>query len=150
MASVMLLIFNEVLKMADFATVDDVISLFRALSTDETAKATALLPVVSDLLRQEALNRGKDLDAMITAGEILENTVKSVTVDIVARSLMTSTSQEPMTQMSQSAGGYSMSGTFLSPGGGIFVKRSELSRLGLTRQRMGGIEIYETRGDCDD
>lgn len=146
----MLLIFNEVLKMADFATVDDVISLFRALSTDETAKATALLPVVSDLLRQEALNRGKDLDAMITAGEILENTVKSVTVDIVARSLMTSTSQEPMTQMSQSAGGYSMSGTFLSPGGGIFVKRSELSRLGLTRQRMGGIEIYETRGDCDD
>ena len=66
----------------------------------------------------------------------------SVTVDIVARTLMTSTNSEPMTQMSQSALGYSTSGTFLVPGGGIFIKKTELSRLGIRRQRCGVIELY--------
>ena len=68
--------------------------------------------------------------------------VKSVTVDVVARTLMTSTDQEPMTQVSQSALGYSVQGTFLVPGGGLFIKRSELARLGLRRQRYGVIDFY--------
>ena len=63
-------------------------------------------------------------------------------MDVVARTLMTATDGEPMTQMTQSAGGYSASGTFLVPGGGLFIKKSELARLGLRRQRFGGIELY--------
>ena len=55
---------------------------------------------------------------------------------------MTSTNSEPMEQMSQSALGYSVSGTFLVPGGGLFIKKSELARLGLRRQRIGVIDIY--------
>lgn len=35
---------------------------------------------------------------------------------------MTSTNQEPMTQITQAAGGYSASGSFLVPGGGLFIK----------------------------
>ena len=62
--------------------------------------------------------------------------------DIIARNLMTSTNSEPMEQMSQSALGYSVSGTFLVPGGGLFIKKSELARLGLRRQRIGVINIY--------
>lgn len=63
-------------------------------------------------------------------------------MDVLARTLMTSTDSEPMTQMSQSAMGYSVSGTFLVPGGGLFIKKSELARLGLKRQKYGVIDLY--------
>lgn len=125
-----------------FATVDDITLLFRKLKPDETEKAKALLPIVSDSIRQEAIKVGKDMDKMITEGQILSNVVKSVTVDVVARALMTSTDSEPMSQMSQSALGYSVSGTYLVPGGGLFIKKSELARLGLRRQKYGVIDFY--------
>ena len=130
---------------ADFATVDDVISLYRALTEEETARAEQLLPVISDRLRFEAEKVGMDLDAKIAASDVLANVARSVTVDIVARTLMTPTESGgfgPMTQISQSAGGYSASGTFLNPGGGLFIKNSELAALGIRRQRYGGLGIY--------
>ena len=128
--------------MADFATIQDITSLFRALTSAESTRATALLPVVSDNLREEAKKVGKNLDLMIEESPSFANVVKSVTVDIVARTLLTSTNQEPMTQMSESALGYSVQGTFLVPGGGLFIKKSELARLGLRRQRYGVIDFY--------
>lgn len=131
--------------MKSFITLEDVTDLFRELTVDERNKASSLLDVVSDSLRQEAKNVGKDLDEMIENGEVYENVVKSVCVDVIARTLMTSTNQEPMSQMSQSALGYSFSGTFLVPGGGLFIKRSELARLGLKRQRVGVIDIWESK-----
>lgn len=126
----------------DYAAVTDVESLWRPMSADEKARAALLIPIVCASLRTEASRVGRDLDAMISASTDLEAVAKSVTVDVVARTLMTSTQQEPMTQMSESAGGYSASGTFLVPGGGLFIKRSELARLGLRRQRYGVIEAY--------
>ena len=125
-----------------FATKEDITSLWRKLSPEEEKRAESLLDVVSDSLRQEAYKVGKDLDKMVENKELLPNVLKSVTVDVVARTLMTSTNQEPMTQVSQSGLGYSASGTFLVPGGGLFIKKSELSRLGLRRQRYGGLEFY--------
>lgn len=125
-----------------FATLQDMTELFRALTPAESERAQALLPVVSDCIRQEAFLVGKDMDKMLENGEVLSGVVKSVTVDVTARALMTSTNTEPMSQMSQSALGYSVSGTFLVPGGGLFIKRSELARLGLKRQRYGVIEMY--------
>ena len=124
--------------MADYAT----IALGRPLTPQEQERAAALLPVVSDSLRQAARNVGRDLDAMLEGGEVLENVLKSVTVDVTARAIMTPTDDAPMTQMSQSALGYSVSGTYLVPGGGLFIKKSELARLGLRRQRIGVIELY--------
>lgn len=128
--------------MEPFVTVEDVEALFRDLTIEEKKKAERLLSIVSDCLRQEAKKVGKDLDEMIEKQEVYENVVKSVCVDVIARNLMTSTNSEPMEQMSQSALGYSVSGTFLVPGGGLFIKKSELARLGLKRQRMGMIELY--------
>lgn len=129
--------------MRTYATVDDVRQLWRDMTTEETNKAGYLLQVVSAGLREEAKKVGKDLDKMIEADEDLEIVAKSVTVDVVARTLMTSTNQEPMTQMTESALGYSVSGTFLTPGGGLFIKKSELARLGLKRQRFGVMELYD-------
>lgn len=125
-----------------YATPADITALWRRMTDEETLRAEALLPIVSAQLRTEAARVGRDLDAMIDASPDLALVARSVTVDVVARTLMTSTDQEPMTQMSQSAGGYTASGTFLVPGGGLFIKKSELARLGLRRQRMGVMEIY--------
>jgi hypothetical protein len=79
---------------------------------------------------------------MIDATPALASVAKSVTVDVVARTLLTSTDREPTTQFSESALGYSVSGTYLVPGGGLFIKKSELARLGLKRQRMGVIQLW--------
>ncbi|NLS85588.1 MAG: hypothetical protein GXZ14_08350 [Ruminococcaceae bacterium] len=130
--------------MRNFATIDDIIRLWRQISPSEILRAERLLEVVSASLRVEAQKVGKDLDDMILQDEDLATVAASVTVDVVARTLMTSTDQEPMTQISESAGGYAASGTFLVPGGGLFIKRSELARLGLRRQRYGVMDIYGT------
>lgn len=130
--------------MNNFAEVKDVVTLWRKLSTEETERAESLLPIVSDSLRNEADKVGKDLDKMIESTPCLKNVAKSVTVDVIARTLMTSTDSEPMTQTSQSALGYSVSGTYLVPGGGLFIKKSELARLGLRRQKIGAIDLWQS------
>lgn len=128
--------------MGNFAEVEDVDALWRQLSNQEIERVKLLLPIVSDSLRMEAIKVGKDLDTMIKETPAMANVAKSVTVDVVARTLMTSTDSEPMTQVTQSALGYSYTGTYLVPGGGLFIKKSELARLGLKRQRYGVIELY--------
>lgn len=125
-----------------FATIEDLENLWRSINVDELERAASLLEIVSNSLRVEADKVGKDLDAMILESPLLASVAKSVTVDVVARTLMTSTNQEPMTQMNQSALGYSFQGSFLVPGGGLFIKKSELNRLGLRRQRYGVIDLY--------
>lgn len=131
--------------MADFATVQDITDLWRTLTPEETTRATALLPVVSDSLRVEAERVGKDLD-LLAAAPSYANVLKSVVVDIVARTLMTSTNSEPLVQSSESALGYSQSATFLVPGGGLFIKNTELARLGLKRQRYGTLDQFDVAG----
>ena len=132
---------------AAYASVEDVQGLWRPLTDAEKARAEKLLPVVSDSLRQEARKVGKDLDQMVESGELYEGVLVSVVVDVVARTLMTSTEGEPLTQESQGALGYSWSGTYLVPGGGLFIKQSELARLGLKRQRYGVIETWDATSE---
>ncbi len=133
--------------MEAFATIEDITDLWRSMTPAETERAYALLPVVSETLREEAKRVGKDLDEMVAENPAYANVVKSVVVDIIARTLLTSTEDEPMTQVSQSALGYSWSGTYLVPGGGIFIKKSELAKLGLRKQRYGVIDFY---GESED
>ena len=129
--------------MANFATIEDVENLWRVLKPTERERAQNLLETVSDSLRVEADKVGKDLDAMVAENVSYANVAKSVTGDVVARTLMTATDQEPMTQVTESALGYSYSGSFLVPGGGLFIKDSELKRLGLKRQKYGVMNLYD-------
>lgn len=126
-----------------FATVADVQLLWRKLSSEEQVRAAALLPLVSDCLRQAALNRGQDLDRMIENGEVLSSVVQAVTVDVLSRVLRQNTEGEAMTQESQTALGYNWQGTYAIPGGGIAnaIMKNDLKRLGLRRQRMGVIDL---------
>ena len=127
--------------MADFATTDDIVTLWRTLTDDEESRAEALLPIVSDSLRVEAQRVGKDLDELALVPSFA-NVLKSVVVDVIARTLMTSTNGEPAIQSTESALGYSQTATFLVPGGGLFIKNTELARLGLKRQRYGTLDQF--------
>lgn len=130
--------------MSAFATLADVLAVSGANYTSaEEGRITALLPLVSDALRFEATKVGKDLDEM--AGDIIyANTLKLVTCDIVIRAMRQTSTGEPMSQESQSALGYTWSGTYAIPGGGIAqaIMNNDLKRLGLKRQRMGVIDLW--------
>lgn len=133
--------------MSAFATLEDVIAITgKAYSSADEDRIDTLLPLVSDALRQEAVKVGKDLDAMYESSESYASVVKLVTVDIVTRAMRQSTDGDPMTQESQSAIGYSWSGTYAIPGGGIAnsIMRNDLKRLGLKTQRYGVIEFFNT------
>ena len=137
--------------MSDFATLEEVLALSGATyTTAQQERIDVLLPLVSDALRVEAKKVGRDLDAMIEADETYGNVVKLVTVDVVVRALSLKSDDEPMTQESQGALGYTWSGTYAIPGGGIAncIMRNDLKRLGLRRQRFGVIEWYG--GDQDE
>ena len=133
--------------MDNFATIEDIRKLWRALTPEEEERASALLQKVSSILRSEADKVGKDLDLMIQQKPYLADVATSVTVDVVARALATPTNQEPVSQFTESAMGYSYSGTYLVPGGGVFIKKAELARLGLKRQKMGGMKLW---GDSEE
>ena len=137
--------------MSDYATVDDVITLWRALTADEVTRTEALLPIISDELRVRASFSGRDLDAMIEANPSLASVAKEVTVSAVSRILRQSTTGEVMSQESQSGLGYSWSGTYAVPGGGIgnAILPSDLKRLGLKRPRIGIIDFYDPRNDSN-
>ena len=128
----------------NLASVNDVNTIWKHLSNAEQEQVEALLPVGSDSLRQEAKRVGKDLDEMIAKGEILPNVVKSVVVDVVSRYLdqLSSDNASTLSQESQSALGYSWSGTYVNTGGGMSILKKDLKRLGLTRQRFGMVDLY--------
>ena len=98
--------------------------------------------VVYDILRLEAKKVGKDLDKMIKEDPGYAEVAKSVVADILVRYIATPEKEVPLTQFSQAAGGYSVSGSYLVPGGGLFIKKAELARLGLRRQRYGVMDFY--------
>lgn len=135
--------------MSAYATAEDVGRLWRTLTTEEQERAEALLPGVSDALRTEAVKRGKNLDAMIGNEEVSAELVRLVTVGIIARTLSQSTENSNLlTQESQSAMGYTWSGTYALPGGGVLnILNNDLKRLGLLRQKYGVIEFYGNPGD---
>lgn len=138
------------MMMGSFATTEDLKLLFRHLSQDEEEKAERILEIVSAELRSRARAAGKDLDHMISVYPPLAEVARSVACDVTARTLMTKLEGEPLSQFSESAGGYSLSGTYLVPGGGLFIKKSELARLGIRRQKIGGFDIYdEDSGNID-
>ena len=134
--------------MSDFATLDDVITLTgKAFTTAEQERIEALLPLVSDLIRSEGEKYGKDIDAMVSDSASYASVVKLVTVDVVVRILRQSMDSEPMSQESQAALGYSWSGTYAIPGGGMATAllNNDLKRLGLKRQRYGLLNMFEGR-----
>ena len=132
-----------------FATVNDIETLWRPLSSSEQSRADALLPLVSDELRVLARDVNVDLDLGAAADEAYASVLKIVTVDVTVRVLRQSTEGDAMTQESQSALGYSWSGTYAVAGGGIAnaILNNDLKKLGLRCQQIGVINTWpESKG----
>ena len=133
--------------MIPFATLADVLAITgKSYTQTEQTRISTLLPLVSDALRLEAEKVNKNLDNMILESEVLESVAKLVTVDVVVRAMRQEMSGEPMSQESQGGLGYTWSGTYAVPGGGIAaaIMKNDLKRLGLKRQRMSMVDL---RGD---
>jgi hypothetical protein len=129
-----------------FATLTDVMTISGATYTaEQQTRITALLPLISDLIRSEGVSVGKDIDEAVSTDDAYASVVKMVTCDVVARIMRQSTSGEPVSQESQSALGYSWSGTYAVPGGGaaMSLMNNERKMLGLKRQKYGAMEIWD-------
>lgn len=128
-----------------FATVEDITLLWRPLTADEETRADALLPLISNAIRQYGTEAGIDVDAKAADDDTYSSVLKLVTVDVVGRVLRQSTTGEPVTQESQSGLGYSWQGTYAVPGGGIMgaIMYNDLKRLGLLVQQAGVIELWD-------
>lgn len=129
-----------------FATLTDVMTISGATYTaEQQTRITALLPLISDLIRSEGVSVGKNIDEAVSTDDAYASVVKMVTCDVVARIMRQSTSGEPVSQESQSALGYSWSGTYAVPGGGaaMSLMNNERKMLGLKRQKYGAMEIWD-------
>ena len=133
--------------MSDFATLEEVLAIEGVTYTlEQQSRVESLLPLVSDLIRRAGADVGMDIDALVEANENgYASVVKLVTCDVVARVMRQSTTGDPMSQEAQSALGYSWSGTYAIPGGGVTMSlmRNELKTLGIRRQRYGVMDIWE-------
>lgn len=123
-----------------FATVDDVRIMWRSMNAAEQEKCAYLLESVSDRLRIYAEGVGKVLDLLAADNEAYAAVLRSVTVDIAVRTMTANMENSELSQFSQSALGYTVSGTYANAGGGIYIKNAELKLLGLRRQRAGAME----------
>lgn len=131
--------------MGAFATLADVTAVSgRTYTIAEQERINVLLPLVSDLIRNEANKVGKNIDCQVNNDPAYANVVKLVTVDVVVRSMRLSTTSEPMSQESQSAMGYSWTGTYAIPSGGVAMSlmNNEKKLLGIRNQRYGVIDLH--------
>lgn len=125
-------------------TVDDLIERWRTLTNDESAKAETYISDVENALHVYAHDRGYNLDEMLTDPAERADLYTAVVCDIVKREMTSSTDESPaLSQSSLAVNGYSVSGTYLVPGGGLFIKNSELKLLGLMKQKSRKVELYD-------
>ena len=119
-----------------YAAASDVALYWHAMTQSETDKCNALLIDTSDFIRARASLCGFDYDEFIEEYPYMASVVKNVVIDVVIRYMRQNLDDEPMSQQSQSVGGYSASWTSAVPGGGLinsFMER-DWKVLGIRRQ----------------
>jgi hypothetical protein len=130
---------------APYATVQDIQTLIRPLTTAEQDKAESLLPIASAKLRIAASEYSCNIDQMIAANEDYGLVVREIVCKSVVRALDASAQAGPasvVSQESQSGLGYTASMTYLNAGQSLYYLRNELKDLGIMRQRYGALDLY--------
>lgn len=129
-----------------YASVEDYEKVYNtALNSDQHKRLLMLIELASSLLREEANKRNMNLSAVISSSDDKANVAKMVVLACVHRVMSKDDDQDmPLEQFSQSALGYTFSGTYVNPGDDLYYLRNELKRMGIIKQRYGAMEIYET------
>ena len=115
-------------------------NLYVPLNADQIAKVEQLLSYTSSYFRTLAKEYGRDLNQEVIDDEDMKNNAKLATCNVVIRELDKGNSS--LSQESQSALGYTWSGTYVNTGGGLSILNKDLKLLGLNRQRIGMVDIY--------
>ncbi|MCR5584563.1 MAG: phage Gp19/Gp15/Gp42 family protein [Lachnospiraceae bacterium] len=126
---------------ASYATIADIQTYWRTLTAAEQNTASAMISDASAKIRLKASQRGKDFDAMIAADTDLEDVAKTIVCKCVINA-MKMLESVPATQFSESAGGYTVSGTYYAPGGGLSISKKDWAELGLAVQTYGSVDVY--------
>lgn len=118
------------------ATVEEYEEVYSVhLSDSEKARVKTLLMYASALLWAEASNRGYNLDLIMLKDGTKRTVAKMVVLASVKRAMHTNeVTEAPLEQFTQSAMGYTMSGTYLNPGDDIYFLNNELKRLGIKKK----------------
>lgn len=132
--------------MSDYATVQDIQDLKRALTSEEQARAGKLLPIVSSIIRKKGASVGMDVDQLVASDPDYANVVKAVTCDVVIRELNTPAYQLPATSYSEGAGSVSQSYSLPNASGKISLWPSDKKELGFMRQQLGAIDLRTRPG----
>lgn len=129
-----------------YASVEDYEKVYNtALNNEQQKRLLMLIELASSLLREEANKRNMNLSAVISSSDDKANVAKMVVLACVHRVMSKDDEQDmPLEQFSQSALGYTFSGTYVNPGDDLYYLRNELKRMGIIKQRYGAMEIYET------
>ena len=130
----------------NYATVQDIIDSGRALTADEMKIAETKIVEASAMIRRKAKSHKLDFDKMIMNDTDLGTVARSVVTSCVIRYLNDKKNEPAMTQMSQSAGGYSISGTFAAAGSRVSIWKAEWQLLGLG-QVVGTLELFGNDAD---
>ena len=113
----------------DYATVEQLEQVWRELSSQEEARAGALIHQASVYLRQIAKNNGIDLDAKITSDDNYADMVSMIVLNSVQRTMAAPIDMpSEASQYSQSASPYSESMSFT-----VTSRRSSSNSNGPTR-----------------
>lgn len=127
-----------------YADTDDVIKYRGPQPASVLSMLSAHLEGCSARLRLFAKNSGIDLDELYNNDEDLKIVITERVVDSVMSKLSSNSGNEPlMSQFSQAAGGYSVSGTFVNIGGDYYFPKAFLRDIGITRQKIGTIEVFD-------
>lgn len=120
----------------NLATIEEYEEVYSVhLSDTEKSRVETLLIYASALLRTEASNRGYNLDLIILKDGAKRTVAKMVVLASVKRAMHTNeVTEAPLEQFSQSAMGYTVSGTYLNPGDDIYFLNNELKRLGIKKK----------------
>ena len=132
-------------KVIPFATIKDFeLQTGKTVTDDDEPRVQKLLEDVSDLIREEGYKVGIDVDVEITKRPSYATVVKMVTIDVTNRVLNQTEESNQYSQESQSALGYSWSGTYAVAGGGVTMSlmHNELKRLGFNRIKIGSIQLW--------
>lgn len=127
-----------------YATKDDVIKYRGPQDTKVLELVDAHLEGCSTRLRLFGKSQGVDVDALVDADEDVALVVAERVVDSVMSKLNSNQGNEPlMSQFSQAAGGYSISGTFVNIGGDYYFPKRFLRDIGILHQKVGTIEVFD-------
>lgn len=112
-----------------YATIADLESRWRELSTDEETRATALLDDAATII-----------DALVTVGDDKLEVAKIVSCDMVTRAMSASAyDMYGVSNSSMTAGSYTQSWTYSNPSGDIYLTKLEKKLLGIGASYIGSI-----------